>query len=390
MVVLPGNARSPEIGYACIVPIQPVAGKPERGAYGVLWRLNQEIEETVISDIRDGRAILLFDHSNEGTAYLPHVFERIYSWIEERVLPAGRVIWLDQNRYKAAAARKHVGMRADLVRFENHDYFVRRVAWQFSPFAGERLLGGDVDAVVERLLDPSRRDRVLLCMNATPRLHRALTVAALLHHGLLDKSLVSFPGWSYSKQGVSFESVTHFVDANPTLQYLRPALEVVRGMKDLYVDMFEEKGNQLTFKIDLAPYERTFFSIVTESQFTDEAIDRVTEKTTKAFCLGHPSIIVGSPNSVRFMTELGLRDWDGVLDRSVDTIVAPPERFQALMQEVLRQAAWIASDRAAWLAATREVSEFNIRHAMSGAMFEAYVAKYDRPLLARLKGLVGM
>lgn len=385
---LPGNMPTREARYVCLVPVRDYHRMLRSFARDHKEWHYSDLEPEILGDVRAGRAVIMLDLCNEGPSYAPQIFDELYDWIEAEALPAGRVVWLAQNRYMAEAARLHAGMRSNLVRFEYFDFFVRVMAWLFSPYAAEPLLGRDVDAMVERLLSPATRDRLLLCLNATPRLHRVLTVAALHHNRLIDGCLVSFPGLQYVKEGASIDNVTQFVEHSPVLHYLRPDLEAVRGWENLQVDSFEEKGNALFAKIDPRPYERTFFSLVTESDFSDGTIDRVSEKIAKAFCMGHPALLVGNPASIKFMTELGFQDWDGVLDRSVETISSPAERFQAVMEDVKRQTARIVEDKIAWMNATREVSAFNLRHAMTGGMFDAYVAKYDRPLVERLQALI--
>lgn len=286
-----------------------------------------------------------------------------------------------------AKAREHVGERASLVRYEFFDFFVRAMAWLFAPVSHQPVLGLDPDAAVARLVTNAVKDRLLLCLNATPRLHRVLAVAALHHHQLVEGSLVSFPGLQYVKEGASIDAVIHFVDRNPVLHYLRPWLEYVRTMADLRVDHFEEKGNALFAKIDVEPYVRSYFSLVTESDFSDGLIDRISEKVAKSFCMGHPTLVVGNPDTIKFATELGFQDWPG-LDRSIERINNPAERFEAVMRDVLRQTLKISTNPAGWREAMREVSAFNIRHAVSGGMLSAYAATYDKPLVERLQAMV--
>jgi hypothetical protein len=385
---LPGNARSDDARYACIVPVRDyhrMASATVRPQGG--WHYS-DLEPEILADIRAGRAVVVLDLTNEGPAYVPRIFDELYKWVDDNALPAGRVVWLAQNRAMAEKARAHAGMRSNLVRFEYHDFFVRAMAWLFSGYCEDPLLGRDADRMSARLLDAARKDKLLLCLNATPRLHRVLSVAALLHNNLIEESLVSFAGLQYVKEGDSIAAVTQFVDANPRLQYLRPALEQVQGMADLRVDSFDEKGNALFAKVDPAPYERSFFSLVTESDFSDGMIDRVSEKIAKAYAMGHPSLVMGNPGSVKFMTELGFRDWNDVLDRSGEAQSDPAARFEMVFREVLRQAAQARANPQAWVDSVREVADYNIRHAMGGGMFDAYVAKYDAPLVARLKALV--
>jgi hypothetical protein len=390
--VLPGNQRTDESRYACLIVVKDYHRMRSKSANSSEWHYSQ-IEPDVIADVRAGRAILVFDLSNEGPAYDSDIFDELYTWIENHRLPPGRCIWLAQNRLMGTAAAAHAGGRARMIEFERYDYFVKLMAWNFSVIdAQQRSSNGDrylgVDGYLGRLCNVARKDKLLLCLNATPRLARVLTIAALYQHQLLHRSLVSFPGMRYVKSGVSLDEVFGFIDAHPSLASLRPWVQTVARMAPQRVDEFQEQGNALVEKIDRSAYERTYFSLVTESDFSAQHIERVTEKTVKAFCLGHPALIVGNTHSVDIMRAYGFEDWSDLFDRHFDSVVEPAARFDSVLGEALRQTQRITEDPAAWLDASREVSTHNHRYAVSGAFLNRYIDTYDRRLIERMASLI--
>ncbi len=387
LTVLPGNERTAEARYACLIAVQDFYRMRAAVKDAGEWHYSL-IEPAIFADVRAGRAVLVFDLCNEGPAYDPGIFSELYAWIETQRLPAGRCVWLAQNRRIADGARAAAGERAKLIRFEHYDYFVKIMAWIFSPSSPEVAMGVDADAYIGRLFDARGKDRLLLCLNATPRLPRVLTVAALMRHRLLDKSLVSFPGMDYVKSGVSLQEVREFLKATPDLEYLRPCIDAVAQLPPMRVDPFPERGNALVEKIDPRVYERTYFSLVTESDFSDPFIERVTEKTVKAFCMGHPTLVVGNARSIAFMTDLGFQDGGEVFNRAADALSDPSARFNRVVEDVLRQAARIATNRHAWLDRVREVGTHNFRYAVSGEFLAQFVKNCDLPLAARLAALV--
>jgi hypothetical protein len=271
-----------------------------------------------------------------------------------------------------------------LVHFEYYDYFIKIMAWIFSPQSPDDALGADPDRYIDRLFDATQKDKLLLCLNATPRLPRVLTVAALLHHQLLDQSIVSFPGMRYIKSGASIAEVLGFLDEYPGLEYLRSSVEAISRLSRVKADNFPELGNALVEKIDPGVYARTFFSLVTESDFSDERIERVTEKTAKAFCMGHPTLIVGNAHSVDFMTRFGFEDWGHVFDRGAEAVASPATRFNLVLEDVLRQKARIEADPQSWLDSAREVGVANFRYAISGEFLADYVKHIDQPIVRNL------
>jgi hypothetical protein len=384
--ILPGNQPSAGARYVCIVALLdfPRMAQIETRKRAI-WHYS-DLEPVILDDIRAGRAVLLFDLSNEGPRYHPSIFGELRAWIETNHLPAGRCIWLAQNRAIAQAARADAGSGPDLIAFENYDYYIKTTA---KAFAGRKVLDDQAKAE-SRQFNLNRKDRLLLCLNATPRVQRVLAVAALLHHQLISRSLVSFSGMSYVKNGCSIADVMRFVEGYPRLRYLLPAVSTVGEMSALKADSFEETGNDLVYKVDQAQYERTFLSLVTETDFSDGKSDRVTEKLTKTFCMGHPALVLGNPNAVRFMTDLGFQDWNDVLDRSPEAISSPGDRFEAVIGEMLRQVSRIERDPQGWLDNVREVGMFNFRHAVHGGLQAHCVKSMDQPILNRLSFLIGI
>ena len=389
--ILPGNQRTAEARYACLVVVRDYFRLRAGAAAPDSWHYSA-LEPSILADVRAGRAVLVFDLSNEGPAYDADIFGELYAWVEANGLPPGRCLWLAQNRLMAAAAGAHVGPRAALIDFEHYDYFVKLMAWNFSPTGCAATEGGasagGAPGNTGRLFDVARKDKLLLCLNATPRLGRVLTMAALLRHQLMGQSLVSFPGMRYVKSGVSLEAVFDYLRRHPKLEALTPWIQVVDRMPSLRVDSFQEQGNALVEKIDRNVYERTFFSLVTESDFSESSIQRVTEKTVKAFCMGHPTLIVGNPRSIDLMRGYGFEDWSHVLDRTADSISEPALRFNGVMAEVLRQKERIKADPGAWLGSVHEVSTHNHRYAASGAFLRRYVDTVDQRLIDKMTALV--
>jgi hypothetical protein len=385
--VLPGNERSAEARYACVIVVKDYFRMRAQVRQADEWHYSL-LEPAILQDVRAGRAILVFDLCNEGPAYDEEIFSELYAWIESERLPAGRCIWLAQNRLAEASARAYAGDRARLVQFEHYDYFLKIMAWIFSPLSPLDALGTDPEAYIERVYDARNKDRFLLCLNATPRLPRVLTVAALMHHHLLEKSVVSFPGMRYVKSGSSSARVVAYLDENPRLAYLRPQVEAMAHMAPLTADDFTETGNALVEKVEPKAYERSFFSLVTESDFADARIERVTEKTAKAFCMGHPTLVVGNARSIDCIRGFGFQDWDDTFDRRSDLQSDPAARFEGVFADVLRQTVRIQENPQGWLDGVREVGTHNIRYAVSGEFLRHYVKQIDQPIIERLQARI--
>lgn len=386
----PGNRPPADGPYLCIVPLRDA------------WRADQalaqrrgerhfsaDLEPAVLADLRAGRSLLVLDMSNEGPGFHAPLFASLHATCLRAGIPFARVVWLCQNRAMPAAYRAGFGLGSGetVIGFEHYDFFLKHTAWMFSPRAAAPVLGADAEAHVRRMYDPAAKDRLLLCLNATPRLHRVLALAGLIHRGLFDGALVSFAGLHLAKDpDVGSEArIQAYLAGHPELAHLAEACHRAAALRDLKVDDFAETGNALFNKIDVQPYLRTHLSLVTETDFTRGEVDRVSEKIVKPFCLGHPTLVVGNPGSLRFMTELGLHDFGDVLDHGYDREPHPPARLIRVLDEAARQAEAIRQDPGAWLGRVREAGSANIRLAASGRLFDAYVARHERPLFERLQ-----
>jgi hypothetical protein len=384
-----GNQRPDHGHYVCIVVLNDYMRMlREYTDREGLWHYS-DLEAEIQEDLRMRRAVLVFDLSNEGPAYAAAAFHPLYQWLAAQRIPAQRCIWLAQNRAMAAQAAADSHAPTPGIQFLHYDFFVKIAAWILSPRSTEPVFGADWESYDAALFDSAAKDRLLLCLNATPRLHRILVVAGLLHHGWLPECLVSFPGLDYVKPGSSVEEVQHFLDIYPRFHWLRSAVDQVLSMPALRADAFCELGNDLVGKVDLHHYTRTYFSLVTETEFTDGSVDRITEKTVKAYGMGHPTLIVGNPGALRFVTDLGFQDWSGVFDCAFDIQPDPADRFEAVFREIERQQGKIAQDPAAWLREASAVGRYNLEHARSGGFLKAAITAIDRPAIEAIRQALG-
>ncbi len=383
------NARPSEGSYICLVPVHDywAMGTEDTRRAGVRHYSNV-LEEELLQDVRDRRCAIVFDLTTEGPSISYDYFAELLTWMEVARVPPGMVVWVSQNRALRKEIRDWAGERRDWLVVENYDFFVKMAAASFSPLSGGTVYGEGVEAHIERMFDPAQKDRLLLCLNATPRHHRLLMIGALIHHGLMDESLVSFPGPTSTKLTISKDEMLSYLGDRPALDFLRPELEAIFALGQLKVDSFAETGNSLVDKIDALPYIRTFFSIVTETELTEGSVQRITEKTVKPYSLGHPTLVLGNPNSTRFMTELGFQSWSDIIGEAHDSEKNHVRRFSLLVDEALRQVGAIRSAPSEWLGRAREIGSSNARHAASGNLLRSYQDVYDKPLLKRLAALV--
>ena len=106
-------------------------------------------------------------------------------------------------------------------------------------------------------------------------------------------------------------------------------LPLILDTKDLVTSslMFEQFETTRQF------YEKSFISVVTETYF-DNNILHLTEKTFKPMIYNHPFIILGPPNFLLKLRELGFKTFNNAWDESYDQTYDHRERFHKIIQLV--------------------------------------------------------
>jgi len=385
------NQPPAEGRYVCSVPVRDYWRLlPNDCLRNNVSHFATAIESAVIQDVRNGRALLLLDLSNEGPEFQRSCFDAIHDFLDRNGIAGRQAVWLSQNRaIEPSYLAAYAASRGSLLRFEYYDFYIKMMANWFADSSWRADATGHMPAYASALNDPVRKTHFALCLNATPRLHRVCAVAALQHYRILDRCLVSFSGMSYAK-GIPLDATwIRTLLQQWRIPFLNKAFDEIVAMGPIQVDEFADTGNQLVDKIDVSTYLRTCFSIVTETDFSDGTIDRITEKTIKAFCLGHPAFIIGNPGAMRIATNLGFQDFAPALPVGYDSIESPPIRFVAVMAEILAQVSAIQRDPAGWAVRVAEVSRYNINHS-SGGLLRAYKDGHDKRVAATLeKWLVG-
>ena len=389
VVVAADNRPPPGQPYVWVLTVRDFWRlDPRRSAECDQPHFSASVDQALIEDIRSGRAILAMDLTNEGPEFEAAAFDRIHEVVDTLRLPPGRVVWLAQNRaiseaYKAA----YRDTRAELMRFEYYDFYVKNIAHCFADARWRRHTLGEDEIYRRNLLDPAGKDRIALCLNATPRRHRLFAIAALRRFGLFDDCLISFGGLDYAEDRTVGDTILAQTQGNKDFSWLIEEMRTVVSLPKISVDSFEETGNGLWNRIDVAPYIRTFLSLVTEADFSSGGIDRVTEKLVKAFCLGHPTLVLGNPLSIRAMNDWGFCSFDTVFDEQYDRTLQPGARFRQVFSELNRQISSIETQPAKWLDRIQDASRANLQHS-HGGFLAAYRAKCDRTIIDNFKRML--
>ena len=138
-------------------------------------------------------------------------------------------------------------------------------------------------------------------------------------------------------------------------------------------------GTDMVLTLDTAAYAASDLTIISETDFFELGVERVTEKALKAAATGLPFVMVGAPRAVARLSELGFDTFGSLVDHHYDAIVDPAERLPQVFRAIERAWADCKADRGGWHRRARAQAEANVAHARHGLL-----AQLDRIMVAPL------
>lgn len=285
-----------------------------------------EIPADVLEFCREGVCCLVLDMSNEGQPFLPDWMGRLHEELDRLGLPPERCTLLQQNRVFEKAYRRWAAETGRLpIRIGVYDYFPRRLIGLSAGAAGDQ----------EGLRFSSQeRDKRFCCFNFTPRPPRVGMVSWLLAGGFDALGHVSF---GIGRKDVSIHEQLQVYDWFPEIETVRRGLEMLRLRAPLLLDLPANPSHVPEYDLGAQYlYESSYFSIVTESDVSNGALVRFTEKSIKPLLMLHPMIVLGNPGTLALLRELGFETFPELFDEAYDNIEDPVERVRRVMQEIAR------------------------------------------------------
>jgi len=331
-------------------------------------------------NLRAGRAALLLDLSNEGPGLHAPTFEALHRNLDGLGIPRDRVVLVSQNRLLRLDYERLYG---EGLRFWTFEFFPLQVALWLDAEAGPRLfpqhpLDRTDYAPFIRATGPAR----FLCQNAALRWHRVLLYRWLQLSGLDRDGVISFHGIGADNPKAGGIDVFH---APPEIEaaFARLLADVGDWIPRRAQRIDPDQGTDMVLTLDTRAYGACDFTVISETDFFEAGVERITEKSLKAAATGLPFVVVGAPRAVARLSELGFNTFDGLIDHHYDLITDPTERLPQVFSAIER--AWSAckGDRGGWQNRARAQAEANVAHARSGLL-----PQLDRvmiaPLMARM------
>lgn len=331
-------------------------------------------------NLRAGRAALLLDLSNEGPGLHAPTFEALHRNLAGLGIPRDRVILVTQNRLLRLDYERHYG---EGLRFWTFDFFPLQVALWLDAEAGPRLfpqhpLDRTGYTPFARASGPAR----FLCQNAALRWHRVLLYRWFQLSGLDRDGLISFHGIGEDNPKAGGINVFH---APPEIEAAFGTLlaDIGSWIPRRAQRIDADQRTDMVMTLDTQAYGDCDLTVISETDFFELGVERITEKSLKAAAMGLPFVMVGASRAVERLSELGFQTFGGLIDHHYDLVADPAERLPLVFRSIER--AWSAcrDDRVRWQRMARDQAQANVAHARHGLL-----PQLDRvmvvPLIERL------
>ena len=287
--------------------------------------------EDIVRDIREahahGKVKFLFYSTFEGL--MPQVINKIHriARIVEDIIQPHNIICISGAVDAADVYGKLYQDKPNKITIIGTNYYLHSTQLDITDANLEFI--GDYKVI--------HKPYVFLCYNKLNRQHRVELLEKMFQLNFVSKGFYSFEGddkWPHHVEDLEQDYPN--ISRNRNKFPLRLNINHTR----------HQYGN--TEPSDLQYFQRSLFSIVTETSFYD--YDRpqrfhrasgtgsmcISEKTYRCFAMLHPFIVFGRPGILAELRRQGFKTFSPWIDESYDLIQNDDERFNAIVKEISR------------------------------------------------------
>ena len=289
------------------------------------------VSDEILEATKDGQCTIILWSANEGyDPFQYKIFDCIYEDLEKYGIPLENFIFISGNLIidTLQMVWGSINNKVNLIKcipFNNERY--------------DQYEKMQPSVIFDR--ESKDKDKYFLLLNRAPRIHRMAFISWLHSKDLLKDTFTSFPSeelapYKFSKKShlSGYFSNMLFVDKKTKSDALLGWKDLEENHLPLIADVDEWNTNHYGTSVDWL-YSRTFFSVVTESVFDDISLF-LDEKVWKPIYNYHPFIILGCPNSLKKLREMGFKTFHPYIDESYDEEVNPGKRMGMIVDEVER------------------------------------------------------
>jgi len=320
------------------------------------------VPDAVMSDAREGRALLVIDNLNEGF-YDARLYQFLHDSCTRFKLPPKTIMFLTGNE---------LDTRGYAEWCEQHSITDRITVMGFPHLMYMQMLN------LRNSTQPSWQDHTVVktkhrsianynCLNRVNRNHRELFVMKLidrdLHtHGMVSHNTLSYHAWT--DHGVP-----------------QSVIDKATALLPLVVDDADFDNNK-AMHINTNLYLNSWCSVITETHAFDELHNLfVSEKLWKPVFALQPFMVWGQRGTLAQLHRWGYETFDCLWDESYDQL-DDLQRLDAILDNI--HSLSVIKDKTGWLDQAREICVHNQRHFMSQNWFQS---QYHDQFMAVYRGL---
>lgn len=293
------------------------------------------VSDEVLKGVRKNNGIIILYGAYEGFEPLESkIFQSIDKELIEKKIPFDNFVYVTANQiadklYDTWCKENNKKNKFNIICFNDEECYVfkdsNNLIYEFFNFSPEKYF---------------------LCFNRRPHVHRMFLASLLEKNNLVDKGMISFPDRTFSEGYAKTSELSHklglLVDSKSERgsEWKNKMKNVIRNWNKfekrlpLLVDT-ETLDENLWFDFDMAPYKKTFFSVINETLICKDSIF-VDEKIWKAITVKHPFIVVGTFGILRKLKEFGYKTFHPYINEGYDNIEDPEKRILAVVDEIKR------------------------------------------------------
>jgi hypothetical protein len=213
-------------------------------------------------------------------------------------------------------------------------------------------------------------NKKFVCLIKRYQPERCMIFILLNNRNLIDQGYVSFtssnydPPWSEIINNLydSFPRLTHEIDQlDPDIENKIPLHldEMTRHTPSRFLLNFHSGLDSC--------YVNSYFSIVSETNFSRRHGSMVTEKIIRAIVNRHPFIMVASDHYLALLRLLGYKTFDGIIDESYDLETDHNTRLIKIVNEVDRLCKLTGNELQDFLIKSQEICEYNFQRFLNNS-----------------------
>ena len=298
----------------------------------------------------DGPIIAIWEHLGETTNFLTDIYNNL-----KLTYPKNPIYLIIDDMYEGLLTQKVVDnlqkqLKLDGVAIVTSNY---KLKGNNIFYINYHLYSAEFDNIdvgqFKFAFNTRLRNKKFICLNRQERLHRLLTIDYLIEKDYLKHTHASCSNKEYK---YITKNADTYINDMPLSEFAEDRLYTsFDEVKNYHFSAEQQQrlDTNLPVKLEnesflLNPrvlpraddyFYDSYWALCTERDFyKNDLYEGFTEKTVKCLLYGLPFIIIGLPNTLSKLRDLGFITFSNVIDESYDTIQNNDKRFAAIKEQI--------------------------------------------------------